>query len=154
LKGTSLYFNPTRFALTNDYDIPIKMPVNNIKDIWVCVEGEIKQYDNALQIGFAIYNDNEELIFWSFHNDTKEIDWAKLKIGNNKIRAKIPKRLLNEGTYRIELLAALYFREWLLKPGGQNPNIYLDIRGGLSDSPYWYQKRPGVLAPVINWVCD
>jgi lipopolysaccharide transport system ATP-binding protein len=25
------------------------------------------------------------------------------------------------------------------------------VQGGLSDSPYWMVKRPGLLAPVLDW---
>ena len=31
------------------------------------------------------------------------------------------------------------------------PIIYFRVRGGLSDSPFWNHKRPGLLAPVLPW---
>jgi lipopolysaccharide transport system ATP-binding protein len=58
---------------------------------------------------------------------------------------------LNEGSYRLELLASLYFRKWLLEPGGNTPCVVFSIKGGLSDSPYWDRKRPGLLGPVLAW---
>jgi hypothetical protein len=27
----------------------------------------------------------------------------------------------------------------------------VSIKGGLSDSPYWDRKRPGLLGPVLTW---
>lgn len=63
----------------------------------------------------------------------------------------MPKRFLNEGSYRIELIGSLHFREWILQPGVSAPSIYLTINGGLSDSPYWTVRRPGMLAPVFEW---
>jgi lipopolysaccharide transport system ATP-binding protein len=59
--------------------------------------------------------------------------------------------MLNEGTYRVEFLASLHYRAWLLQPGAGSPHIILTIQGGLSDSPYWMEKRPGILAPIIEW---
>jgi len=45
----------------------------------------------------------------------------------------------------------LYNRQWMYEPNVNSPSIYLNIQGGLSDSPYWMTKRPGILAPIFNW---
>ena len=65
--------------------------------------------------------------------------------------SKIPKHLFNEGHYRIELIGGLHFRKWFFEPGKTAPSVSLEIRGGLSDSPYWMVKRPGTLAPIMEW---
>jgi lipopolysaccharide transport system ATP-binding protein len=62
-----------------------------------------------------------------------------------------PARFLNEGTYRLELIAVLHNRTWLMQPGVSAPQVTLVIQGGLSDSPNWVAKRPGILGPVLNW---
>jgi lipopolysaccharide transport system ATP-binding protein len=49
------------------------------------------------------------------------------------------------------LISSLHFRKWLAEPGKSAPSIYLTVQGGLSDSPYWMIKRPGLLAPVMEW---
>jgi lipopolysaccharide transport system ATP-binding protein len=49
------------------------------------------------------------------------------------------------------LLAACYHRAWILKPDENNPGIHFEINGGLSLSPYWYEKRRGLLAPILRW---
>ena len=41
--------------------------------------------------------------------------------------------------------------KWLLGPEGNAPQVSLQIQGGLSDSPNWMAKRPGLLAPVQSW---
>jgi len=66
--------------------------------------------------------------------------------------SKIPKRFFNEGLYRIELMVSLHFISWICEPGKNSPNIFLNIKGGLSDSAYWIAKRPGLLAPIIEWI--
>ncbi|GAG99704.1 unnamed protein product [marine sediment metagenome] len=70
------------------------------------------------------------------------------------LRTKIPRRFLNEGKYRIELLASLYNRCWIFEPCKNAPTITITIQGNLSDSPYWMVKRPGILAPVNDWEID
>jgi lipopolysaccharide transport system ATP-binding protein len=59
--------------------------------------------------------------------------------------------MLNEGTYRLEVVGGLHARSWLLQPGVNSPSVSLTIQGGLSDSPLWMHKRDGLLAPVIPW---
>jgi lipopolysaccharide transport system ATP-binding protein len=58
---------------------------------------------------------------------------------------------LNEGEYRLELNLSLHFRDWFCQPGVNAPAIALMIQGGLSNSPYWMIRRPGLLAPVFQW---
>jgi lipopolysaccharide transport system ATP-binding protein len=58
---------------------------------------------------------------------------------------------LNEGTYRLELIGGLHHRQWFFEPGKSAPQIILNIQGGLSDSPLWTVKRPGLFAPVLPW---
>jgi lipopolysaccharide transport system ATP-binding protein len=90
-------------------------------------------------------------LYWSYQVDTSEEKWPVLKKGFYAMRSRIPKRFLNEGSYRIEMIASIHFKQWLLEPGKDVPYVYLNIQGGLSDSPYWVLKRPTVLAPVIEW---
>jgi lipopolysaccharide transport system ATP-binding protein len=71
-----------------------------------------------------------------------------------RLKSRLPSRLLNEGTYRIELIASLHFREWLFESGVNAPCVVITIQGGLSDSPYWMVRRPGLLAPVVPWAAQ
>ena len=34
-----------------------------------------------------------------------------------------------------------------------SPFIEVTIKGGLSESPYWMMKRPGITAPILKWEC-
>jgi lipopolysaccharide transport system ATP-binding protein len=51
----------------------------------------------------------------------------------------------------VELLASLHCRKWLLEPGVNAPSLFLRIQGGLSDSPLWMARRPGLFGPVFRW---
>jgi lipopolysaccharide transport system ATP-binding protein len=150
---SSQWFAPSRFALTDSMGQALASPVSNDADVWVWIEGNISVLDPALQIGYAIYSEEGHLLYWTCHTDSGKAKWPIPVSGHNIFKSKLPYRLLNEGSYRIELLAALYCREWLIQPGANAPGISMDIQGGLSESPYWMGRRPGMLAPLVEWSC-
>jgi lipopolysaccharide transport system ATP-binding protein len=145
------WFKPLRFQITDEQGNGLVMPVHNDQQMWVTIEAEIGQHDPALTIGYAIYADDGTPLYWSYQTDQAEDRWPKLEKGICILKSKIPSRLLNEGDYRLELLGGLHFRKWLFEPGKGVPDILLQIRGGLSDSPCWMGRRPGILAPVLGW---
>jgi homopolymeric O-antigen transport system ATP-binding protein len=145
------WFKPIRLELTDAAGSPLYMPVRNDVDIWVNIEGRIEKLEPALTVGYAIYSEDGVPIYWSYQTDTSEEKWPRLNTGDCVLASKIPARLLNEGRYKIELIGGLHFREWVFQPGTGTPNVELQIQGGLSDSPYWRIRRPGILAPVLEW---
>ena len=145
------WFKPLKLYLTNERGDKHDGVFRNDTEIWLQVEGEIKQTEPSLQIGYAMYSEDGNLLYWSCHTDVIEEEWPKLNNGYYVFRSQIPKRWLNEGMYRIELIVALYFKQWLSEPGKNAPSVYLTIQGGLSDSSYWMIRRPGLLAPVLRW---
>lgn len=147
----SEWFLPLRFALTDETGTPLQMPVSNGDEMWVEIDAEIRVVDPALTVGYALYSEDGTLLYWSLQTDGPEHEWPVLRPGVQTLRSRIPKHLLNEGNFRLELYAGLYSRHIFLKPGAHSPAIYLTIRGGLSDSPYWMAKRPGELAPIMRW---
>lgn len=145
------WFKPTIMSITDEKGDIIKSSVNNNSEFWIQIEGEIEEIDPALTVGYAIYSEEGTLLYWSYQTDVEEEKWSQLKKGYCILRSQIPKRFLNEGIYGIELIGGLHFRKWLFEHGANTPIIYLRIEGGLSDSPYWMMKRPGVIAPVMKW---
>jgi lipopolysaccharide transport system ATP-binding protein len=127
------------------------MPVRNDDEIWLETEGEIELADPALVIGYAIYAEDGNLLYWSYSTDQTEPEWPAFTPGRQRLRTKIPPHLLNEGSYRIELVGSLYYRQWLFASWMDAPRVHLTVQGGLSDSPYWTAKRPGLLAPLLRW---
>jgi lipopolysaccharide transport system ATP-binding protein len=115
------------------------------------IEGDVKQWNIALTVGFAIYASGGELLFWSLHTDSSQEQWPQIRVGRNKLVAWIPEHFLNEGRYRVEMILSLHFQEWLSQPGLNAPSFELSIRGGLSQSPYWIIARPGLLAPIVHF---
>jgi len=145
------YFSLSRMTIADENGAALTMPVRNDLDFYFNVEFDLRNEDRSFQMGFAVYDSDNRLLFWSFTTDTDENSWPKIAIGKNVLRMRFPKNLLNEGTYRLMLLAGCYHREWILKPDEENPCLYFEIKGGLSQSPYWYEKRRGMLAPVLSW---
>lgn len=145
------WFVPLSIAVTDGNGKPLEMPVNNDAELWFEIEARVDRLDPALTIGYAIYAEDGTLLYWSYQTDGDDKHWPQLPRGLAMLRGRIPSRMLNEGTYRLELIGGLHFREWLFKPGEHAPHLCLTIEGGLSESPLWTTRRPGLLAPVVEW---
>ena len=145
------WFQPLEFFIGSNDGKPVKMPIKNNDDCWVYIKGKIKVVDPALQFGYALYGEDGSLLYWNCQTDSEESHWPKINDGYVTFRSQFPERILNEGNYRLEMIVALYYREWICEPGVNAPHIDISIQGGLSDSPYWMVKRPGVMAPLIPW---
>jgi lipopolysaccharide transport system ATP-binding protein len=146
------YFVPTHLQVSSKapHSQPGE-PFSNKYPIEVTISGVIRRTDPELNIGIGVYNENDELLFWALTTDQIKEDWPKLDVGLVCLRAVVPPRLLNEGTYRVELLASLHYRAWILEPQRNVPTVSFSIKGGLSDSPFWDQRRPGILGLVLCW---
>ncbi len=147
----NVYFKPTFFAVVDETNTPLKGVVKNNETPFIILEGEVKKIDKSLVVGYALYDESNTMLFYSMFNDTEEASWPIIRQGPNRLRTQIPKRLLNEGRYRLEVVAVLHNKEWLVTPMEDAPAIFFEIQGGLSNSPFWMGKRAGMLAPVIAW---
>lgn len=145
------FFLPLVFSLVDDKNIVISSSVRNDSLISVQITAQIKAIDPSITIGYAIYSEDDTLLYWSYQTDADENQWTKIHPGKWLIRSEIPTRLLNEGDYRLELIGGHHNRKWLFEPMKDVPSLNLSIRGGLSDSALWISKRSGLLAPVIPW---
>ena len=117
---------------------------------YIEIEIEIIRPDPSLTVGYALYTEDGCLLYWSYQTDQREEMWPDMSRGRVLLRSQLPQKFLNEGRYRVELIAGLYCRKWLIEPG-HGPSIDFEIRGGLSESPLWQMKRPGILAPLFSW---
>ncbi len=124
--------------------------IANDEEVWVAVDIELKVLDPALTLGYVLYSEDGQVLYWSYQTDGRECDWPALSVGKVRLRSPLPRRLLNEGTYRVEFISSFHFRQWLTAPG-TGPSINFTIQGGLSESPLWHVRRPGTLAPVLPW---
>jgi lipopolysaccharide transport system ATP-binding protein len=146
------YFTPIHMFISDEHMNPLENPIPQNQDTWIIIEGHIKIVDPALEIGYIISNFEGDCLYWSYFNDQPESDWPIFQTGDFVLKSKIPKYFLNEGSYRIDLIGSLRCRTWLFGPVGNSPAINLTIQGGLTDFPYWNNKRPGIVAPALLWV--
>lgn len=145
------WFRIDRLSVVDDAGITIALPMSNSKSVHVVVEGEVLTPDDGLQIGYGLLSGDNDLLFWSTNLDAGGLEQVRLVKGPVRLTSRIPARLLNEGTYRVELFLGLYHRLWISEPGVNAPGVQFEIQGGLSDSPFWVERRPGFLGPVLPW---
>ncbi|MGB9940433.1 polysaccharide ABC transporter ATP-binding protein [Methanosarcina sp.] len=147
----NIWFTPTKVYFVDENGSKVSGSVGSNTDIWIVIEANVSELDNSLTVGYSIFNEEDVLLYWSLQTDQKEDLWPEISKGENILTSKIPKRFLNEGLYRFEILASLHYVRWICQAGVDAPTVYLEIKGDLSDSPYWISRRPGVVAPEINW---
>lgn len=148
------WFVPRRFAVVHKDGSVVSGAQRNDQEIFLQIEAQIGELDASLTIGYCIYDENGYQLYWSYHTDRHPTEWPALKPGVCILRSQLPPRLLNEGTYRVELIGGLHFRQWLFEPNRKCPSVFITIHGGLSESPLWMQRRPGILAPVLSWFSE
>lgn len=146
------WFVPSELYLGDKHGNKIRNPIPKNSDIWVHIRGEIKRLNPSLSIGYAAYCEDGQVVYWTYHTDGPPSKWPQLREGPCHLKSRIPPHFFNEGTYRLELLASIHMGKWLCKPGSNSPEIFLAVKGGLSDSPLWLSRRPGILGPIIEWV--
>lgn len=138
--------------VVDNYGNAVSGSIKNDVGFSIIIEGNVQKIDPALQVGISMSDGDGNLLFWSCHNDVAEEQWKTIREGINIFKCSIPPHILNEGVYYIEIIVAEYHRRWIVEPGNNSPVLTLEITGGLSKSPYWTQRRPGILAPVLEWL--
>jgi len=139
VKEMSLYrsgIHSTSFTKADTIDIDIKI--------------DVFQTNSSLTIGYALYEKTtEQCLWWSFCVD---VDSLVLKAGSNQLKTSIPRELLNDGDYRIELLAGIHNQKWILEPGKGEVAIEFSVKGGTVGSiALSSTQRPTFLFPALSW---
>jgi lipopolysaccharide transport system ATP-binding protein len=144
------YFQLIDFRLQKDGDARPTELFSKSDNILVHICVDVFSQDSSLSIGYALYVDKtHECLWWSF---TLDAQLAYLRPGHNTLRTTIPLGILNDGAYRIELLAALHNQKWLLQPGLNIVMTRFVVKGGsLGTALLGATTRPGFLFPVYEW---
>ncbi len=146
------YFHPKHIFLTNNSGEKINSATRNDSSIQINITGIINLIDDALIIGYGLYNENGIFLYGSTQTDMSQDEWPVLRYGKVTLKTIIPNNFLNEGKYKIELYFGLLNKEWFSHiEMEQKPQLCFEIKGGLSKSPYWIQKKIGFFAPVFKW---
>lgn len=118
-------------------------------EIFISIKASLKKEVADLTIGYALYDEDENLLYWSYQTDV--LPAPKITLGENTLKSKLPLDLLNNGTYRLELIGGIHGKSWFFEPGRGNPSVEITIEKPFLNHPYWNQRRPGILAPHIQW---
>ncbi len=103
-------------------------------------------------IGYAIKSEGGSLLYSSYNGDTANLGESTLESGEYYAQAEIPSSLLNEGVYKISVIASIFNEKWLFDYNDdQVPSIYLTVDKGLSHEKLWPHAREGYLSPKIEW---
>lgn len=145
------FFTFQSFRIVGASGEVVRSPVPGNTDLSVEISLILKDLHPALSIGYAAYNESGEVVYWTLFTDETESRINDLRLGSCVLRCPIPRRFLNQGLYRLDLMTSLHHMKWITKPGESPYAIFLRIQGGLSDSAYWQQHRPGIVAPVLPW---
>lgn len=151
-KKTNEYFTPLEIYLTDTKNKMIDKPTTNHDPHIVTIKLDVHNPLKGLTTGLAIYNSSNSLVFMSYPTDKPSEQWPELKKGVNLLKTTIPAYLLNADKYKISLIGGIHNKFWLYEPGHKgNPSITFYIKNGLSRSPYWQDKREGLIAPILDW---
>ena len=142
---------PLRLSLLDTNRNNISPIISRNKDVYIELEFVLYQVPINLIMGISLFNQDGTLLFRSLHTDGNEDTWPKLQVGRNTLRMKLPMEILNEGDYYITLDCSLHNVRWLFNPFENLVSIKFGIKGGLSNSPHWLERRVGILAPEIKW---
>jgi lipopolysaccharide transport system ATP-binding protein len=145
------FFDIQTFSLVDASGNAVLLPVRNDSQIFVCIKGHLKEIHPAFSVGYAIYTDDNIRLYSTLITDSSHYSGRELNKGNITFKSQIPGRFLNEGGYRISAIIGIRTQSWFIHPNQSSPHIFLEIKGGLSDSPYWTKRRPGVIGPLLNW---
>ena len=140
----------THISVGDEAGMPYPSSAEASDPIFVRIEADIEDPQPDLKIGYGLFDEAGQLLYWSFATDGAPEQWPQLEKGRCILSTKIPPHLLNEGLYRVEVVAGLHNKQWIYAPN-QLPRVTFRILGGLSVSPHWIGRRDGVFAPAFPW---
>lgn len=140
--------------LTDTHGDDVTVEHSHESPIWLEVRLQIRKPSPDLTVGFALYDDVDTLLFWSFQVDSIMRESNIQAEGINIFRVALPLHLLNNGTFRLKTLVGIYNQRWLVPPDDERGLLRFALNGKLSKSPYWQVKRPGAIAPRLQWTRD
>ena len=65
------------------------------------------------------------------------------------------RQILERGTISGGVSGEIFiFNGGIHAPNLTPAKVEFEISGGLSDPPIWHERRPGLLAPALNWTLE
>jgi lipopolysaccharide transport system ATP-binding protein len=122
-------------------------PFHSSRPITVEIDVEVARANEGYQVGFDLMAAGG-LALRSWHTDGTPDQWLQLPEGSSTVRCKLPAGLLNEGSYAVAPRADVYRSHWIVKG---DDAVWFEVIKDHSDSPYFWVRSPGPIAPVLDW---
>ena len=122
-------------------------PFHSSRPITVEIDVDVSRTNEGYQVGFDLMAAGG-LALRSWHTDGSPDGWPPLPAGKGTLRCVIPAGMLNEGSYSIAPRADVYRSHWIVKG---DDAIWFEVIKDHSESPYFWARRPGPVAPVLEW---
>jgi hypothetical protein len=87
-------------------------------------------------------------VFRTWHTDRSPDEWPRLEIGRNLLRCTLPAGILNEGSYAVAPRADVHRSHWIVNG---DDAIWFEVIKDHSDSPFFWIRSPGAIAPALSW---
>lgn len=123
------------------------------EDLSVEMEFIARSRHSALCIGFDVVNSEGVVVARSYQTDLPPESWPEIQFGKNKWCCTIPRGLLNAGLYYVSPKIGLHNMYWIVN---LDTTVRFEVILDHGVSPFWgtlnNATRPGVIAPIFNWV--
>ncbi len=152
LDAKELHIEEVYITDQNDKRTTEKTVLSNGRDYFLNIVADVKTSDEGFGIGYTVWDDaGKNLIYMSFSTDQDKVGWPKAKKGRVLYRARMPKNTLNEGSYRLKVIASVYGKKWILEPDSSPVKLVFRVKHADQVSPFWKENRGGIITPLINW---
>jgi lipopolysaccharide transport system ATP-binding protein len=139
---------PNSMKLTERDGSEIVSPIASNREYVLEFEFTTSTRSRILQYEFNFYTEEGVLAFSA--SPFYSIEDYSPRLGKNRVACVIPANLLNNRSYRIELQAGLHCVRWILEPGRNAPQLFMNVEYKESYNPF---IRPPIeqLSPRIDW---
>ena len=122
-------------------------PFHSSRSLTVEIEVEVYRANEGYQVGFDLLAAGGQ-VFRTWHTDASPQDWPPLVVGRNLLRCTMPAGMLNEGSYAVAPRADVHRSHWIIHG---DDAIWFEVIKDHSDSPFFWIRSPGAIAPVLEW---
>jgi lipopolysaccharide transport system ATP-binding protein len=142
---------PKRLFMADNLGNQINREIASDELISIEIEFECLEPIFGLSIGYALYDENFNLIYMTYSNDSNLVESTKFEKGEYKISSLLPDNILNDGEYTLQLIAGIHNTRPIFSRETSDIFISLIVTGNKMRSSTWTSSRPSVIAPVIKW---
>jgi lipopolysaccharide transport system ATP-binding protein len=122
-------------------------PFHSSASLTVEIETVVHRTNEGYQVGFDLLAAGGQVLR-TWHTDGSPEGWPPLVRGRNLLRCTVPAGLLNEGSYAVVPRADVHRSHWIVNG---DDAVWFEVIKDHSDSPFFWIRSPGAIAPVLAW---